>query len=214
MPLIGITSSKCKDPELYARSVTQAGGEPAFLLRNCEVPDICNAYDGFIIPGGKDIPPFLYKEDILADLSIEDQERIDFEFLLLSEIINKKKPLLGICYGMQLINVFLKGTLYQDIAMQTRSSIDHREGSHVIKVSKNLFAETGPYEVNSSHHQAVKETGTAIKPFAFSEDGIIEAFYSENSRFMVGVQWHPERTDDSISKNLFRTFIRACIEYQ
>ncbi len=214
MPQIAITSGMCKGSELYARAVREAGGNPFFLTYSMKAIDLCNTYDGFIIPGGKDLPPALYNEEMTAEIFLEDRERIDFEFSLLSEIIKQGKPLLGICYGMQLVNVFLKGSLFQDIAMGKERSIDHREGSHIISVAGNPYVEQGLHRVNSSHHQAVHVGGTAVRPFAYADDGIIEAFYIEQQRFMVGVQWHPERGSDAFSRSLFASFIRACVEHE
>ncbi|MEW6109901.1 MAG: gamma-glutamyl-gamma-aminobutyrate hydrolase family protein [Nitrospirota bacterium] len=144
------------------------------------------------------------------EFEIEEQKRIDFEIFILNEIIKSRKPILGICYGMQLINVFLRGTLYQDIKSQKSGSLEHREGNHIIEVYNNPFIETGRFEVNSSHHQSVKDTGAGIKAFAYAQDYVIEAFYLESHDFLLGVQWHPERMDNVVSKQIFRVFINAC----
>jgi putative glutamine amidotransferase len=79
-----------------------------------------------------------------------------------------------------------------------------------VQVNDNPFVEAGQYEVNSSHHQAVKQAGNALNAFAFSPDGIIEAFYSQQYRFLVGVQWHPERMINTISERVFASLIEAC----
>jgi putative glutamine amidotransferase len=113
---------------------------------------------------------------------------------------------------MQLINIAMGGTLYQDIVMQKDGSINHREGSHAVHVEDNPFIPVGRYEVNSSHHQAVKETGRGLKTFARSPDGLVEAFYSPDYRFLMGVQWHPERMRNVISERVFTSFIEACRE--
>jgi putative glutamine amidotransferase len=111
---------------------------------------------------------------------------------------------------MQLINVALGGTLYQDIESQLSSDSNHRKGYHKIVIEENRFIEKGECSVNSTHHQAVKELGTDLVGFAFSQDKLIEAFYRNDYPFLVGVQWHPERLlDDKLSLELFQAFIAA-----
>ena len=135
-----------------------------------------------------------------------------FDLALFPSAIKQAKPVLGICYGMQLINVAMGGTLYQDIGAQKGESINHSEGGHQIRVDDNPYLAAGRYEVNSSHHQAVKNTGRGLESFAFAPDGVIEAFYSLQHPFLFGVQWHPERMSNEISENVFKSFIEACCE--
>jgi putative glutamine amidotransferase len=154
--------------------------------------------------------PSYYYEDILPQVKLVPRERSDFEISLLREIIKYQKPVLGICYGMQLVNVAFGGTLYQDIASQLSSDINHRKGYHKIVIEENRFIEKGEFSVNSTHHQAVKELGTGLLGFAFSQDKLIEAFYRNDYPFLVGVQWHPERLlGDKLSLKLFHAFIAA-----
>jgi putative glutamine amidotransferase len=167
-------------------------------------------YAGFIIPGGMDIDPLLYNEKIIADIDLEDEERVKFDLAFFHSALKQGKPVLGICYGMQLINIAMGGTLYQDIDNQKEGAINHREGRHIVQAIDNPFVEPGQYEVNSSHHQAVKQLGDALIAFAFSPDGIIETFYSQQYRFLVGVQWHPERMINVISERVFASLIEAC----
>jgi putative glutamine amidotransferase len=163
-----------------------------------------------MIPGGKDIAPSFYGESLVHASDPEEAERIEFEFSLLHEIIRLDKPVLGICYGMQVLNVFLGGTLYQDISAQVPASFDHRTERHMIEIGENPFLERGVFQVNSSHHQAVKDLGKGLRPFAFAPDGIIEAVSLEDHIFFVGVQWHPERMSDIPSQQLFGRFVGAC----
>lgn len=213
-PIIGITSGTGKNlpksAELYVKAVENAGGTAFFLSPDMDITEISSDYNGFIIPGGKDLSPILYNESRRFKIELEEQERINFEISLLHEIIKNKKPVLGICYGMQLINVFFRGTLYQDIEHQFKKSKLHSEGSHKIRIEYNPYVEAGEYLVESSHHQAIKDLGLGIKPFAYAPDGIIEALYLENFKFLMGVQWHPEKTENNVSKHLLKIFIEAC----
>lgn len=214
--LIAITTGGEKHfphmPELYRRAVQDAGAAAVFIVPDDNLIDAVTRYDGFIIPGGRDINPLLYNEERVADMNLEDERRVKFDLSLFLSAVKQGKPVLGICYGMQLMNVAMGGTLYQDIGLQKGETINHREGIHPMQVNDNPYVEAGRYEVNSSHHQAVKDTGRGLEAFAFAPDGIIEAFYSLNHRFILGVQWHPERMRNEISGAVFTSFIEACRE--
>lgn len=196
--------------ENYLAAVARAGGEAVFVPPSRDPGRLAAQYDGFIIPGGKDVHPSLYSQPPIFPLDLEDEVRTQFELSLLDEIIKVNKPVLGICYGMQVMNVFFLGTLYQDIGKQVRNALDHRKGMHPVRVSRCPFADDGLTEVNTSHHQAVHETGRGLRPFAESEDGVIEALAGDAYRYLVGVQWHPERHDAPISREVFRAFVGAC----
>ena len=113
---------------------------------------------------------------------------------------------------MQVINTFFKGSLYQDIQSQKTGSRDHRNGMHPISIEENPFLKGGQYEVNSSHHQAVKKIGRGLMPFAFSDDGIIEGMYLNDYAFLLGVQWHPERMDSVLTDAIFTSLMEKCRE--
>ena len=124
--------------------------------------------------------------------------------------MEEKKPILGICYGMQLINVFLDGSLFQDIPPAGPGLTDHRTGGHAVRIQGNPYFEQGEYDVNTSHHQAVRRIGRGLEPLAYSADGIVEGLYGAGYGFLVGVQWHPERMRSSLTADLFRIFVDAC----
>ncbi len=213
-PLIAITcgtdSELPRRRELYMMAVKRGGGEPFFVHPQNDLNDLVMRFDGLIIPGGRDLDPSLYGESPRCRIEAEGQERTDFEFSILREIMERKKPVFGICYGIQFINIFLQGSLYQDILLQVPGSLEHTRGEHGVTIEDNQFMEAGESVVNSSHHQAIKRVGKGLKPFAWSHDGIIEAFYGEGFRFLVGVQWHPERMQSSLSARLFEKFVGAC----
>ena len=214
-PIIGITAdiegNRLKLNRDYAEAIENAGACPILLAPSRNAADIALRLDGILISGGSDLHPSYYNEDINYEIKIVERDRSDFEFAIIHEIIKLKKPVLGICYGMQLINVAFGGSLYQDIRQQVPAAIEHREGWHTIKINDNKLIDRGEFKVNSSHHQAVKVIGQRLNAFAFSADGIVEAVCSEDYPFLLGAQWHPERMKDSLSEKIFRAFVEAAV---
>lgn len=213
-PVIGITMDAegeyLRLRRNYVEAITKAGGMPVFIPPSENAAFYAEKIDALLIPGGCDINPSYYHEDILSQVKLVPLERSDFEISLLKEMIKHHKPVFGICYGMQLINVALGGTLYQDIESQLSSDINHRKGYHKIVIKENRFIEGGEVSVNSTHHQAIKEIGAGLVGLAFSPDKLVEAFYGKDYPFLVGVQWHPERSlGDKLSLRLFQGFVEA-----
>ena len=216
-PIIGITtdidSEYLKIKYHYSAAILNAGGIP-ILIPPSEIPVLyADMIDGLIIPGGNDLDPFYYHEEATSETILVSRERSDFEFSLLKEVMNLRKPVLGICYGMQLINVAFGGSLYQDIDTQLSVAITHKKGYHLIVTTGNRLFREDTFSVNSTHHQGVKKLGKGISAFAYSPDNLIEAFIMDGYPFLAGIQWHPERIPESeFSRNLFESFVKAAYD--
>ncbi|BCB96500.1 anthranilate synthase component II [Dissulfurispira thermophila] len=224
-PIIGITAdmdeNTYKLKHDYISSVDKSGGMPLILAPIVDnIGWIADVIDGLLLSGGDDILPEYYGEDILVPpekLKFVKKQRSDFEIALLREIVKRQKPILAICYGMQLVNIAFGGSLYQDIEMQMKGAISHKAGQHKIKIDETFFsilnisqfAISNPQFINSFHHQAVKRLADGFETFAISEDGIIEGFYKTAYPFFICVQWHPERMFyDKLSLGIFEAFIK------
>lgn len=185
---------------LMVPSVLQDG----ILMRsNIRLRDYAEHLDGLILQGGADVSPRAYGEEPLRPEWSGDPVRDAYEMELLHEFLEADKPVLGICRGMQLINVALGGTLYQDIPTQVAGAAAHQTGaydrhSHAVRFAEGgllarLFAGRDGGGVISIHHQAVHVLGRDLEAEAVSaEDGIVEAIRGKGQRFLLGVQWHPE----------------------
>ena len=225
-PRIGITMSygKSKDGEffslkvLYVELVERYGGFP-FLIFPTRDKRVQSEYtrmiDGLILSGGRDIHPSYYGEKVQYKVDLLNRLRPEFEIGLLREFIPTRKPVLGVCYGVQLMNVVCGGTLYQDIPSQIPKAARHEGARHSITVYEDtrLFklVRESSFEVNSHHHQSVKKLGKGFTCSALALDGIIEAIELKNHPFFIGVQWHPERDSESpLTERIFKGFIKAC----
>lgn len=219
-PVIGITLDIEKGyyrlRDEYVKAVVKAGGIP-LLVPPQDSPSLVNILDGLIIPGGDDPDPSYFNEEPHPLTRIAPRKRSDFELSLIGSLIKKNKPILGICYGMQLINIFFGGSLYQDIKSQVRDTIDHKD-DHPVLIKDNPFFNSEGFMINSSHHQAVKDIGKRLEILAIASDGIIEGFYLKGYIFLLGLQWHPERPlkrhdspeserYDTLSENIFKLMI-------
>jgi putative glutamine amidotransferase len=170
---------------------------------NIRLRDYAKHLDGLVLQGGADVSPQTYSESATRPEWTGDRARDMYELELLHEFIEAGKPVLGICRGCQLINVAFGGTLYQDIASDVPTAIEHvndlydshRHAIHFPKGSSlgAMFASQSEPLVNSIHHQAVKELGRDLTIEAVSgADNIVEAIRHRKSRFVMGLQWHPE----------------------
>jgi putative glutamine amidotransferase len=234
-PIIGITPQYDIERDRvwigpgYMNAVRAAGGVPILLPLHVKKEDLtvaANMCDGFLFTGGPDISPFRFGEETIQQCGIVLPERDQMEEDLFSIAMESDKPILGICRGIQVLNVFLGGTLYQDITSQFDSSIPlaHYQKSGNTVLSHNVIVEKDTLlseildkeymPVNSFHHQAIKDLAPSLEIAAVSPDSLIEAVYDPDKTFFLGVQWHPEhlyRTNEDALK-LFKAFVNACSE--
>ena len=209
----------------YFGGIIEAGGLPVMLPLTSDIKvieQIVSMCDGFIFTGGQDVEPKLYSERKISACGECSPERDAMEVLLLDHIIELDKPILGICRGIQLINAALGGTLWQDIPSQFSDMVPHCQkppydvSIHEVSIehSSPLYdlLKTDTIPVNSYHHQGIHELSSALLPMAKAADGLIEAVYAPNKKFLWAVQWHPEflYKKDVNNQNIFKEFIRHC----
>ncbi len=210
----------------YFEEIISAGGIPV-AIPLCVDRDIISEclthIDGIVFSGGTDIDPKYYGKDNVG----KSKGIVDFldecEELYIKLSVEKDIPILGICRGMQALNVFCGGSLYQDISSEYETKTIHslekpEVAFHNVNIPDGTLLSdmigSGQYRINSYHHQAVKNIAPYFSVAAISEDGIIEAIYHNNKRFVLGVQWHPERdhSEVSVNKNILIKFIEKCVE--
>ena len=231
-PLIGITCDYCSDNNSimlnsdYYLAVYKAGGQP-LLIPYIDCDDefsLVSLLDGIMFTGGDDIDPVYYGEVTHPKLGKINPIRDEFELKLCRLALEENKPVLGICRGVQVMNVALGGTLYQDLEeeLKTDTLVKHRQSApawyatHLVRFEAgsrvNLIFGQGSIRVNSFHHQAVKEVAHAFRATGWSSDGVIEVIESDKYKFALGVQWHPERmfVRDRAMLLLFISFVEAC----
>ena len=215
----------------YAHAVEMAGGEAVRIPLDqaaAEVAKLIRSCDAVLLPGSKaDVDPAKYRVAADPKTAPPDYRRDVVDELLLQNAYNRRKPVLGICYGLQILNVYRHGTLLQHI----ESAVNHEAGrsvpiAHTVKVdtgtrlSRIVGREASAAQdggasmaVNSSHHQSAKDCGEGLRIVArCPQDGIIEAIESTSpDHFVLAVQWHPERSveDDEASRAIFRALVEA-----
>ncbi len=229
--LIGITTSHFHMPDdednlwrmrRYCDAIESAGGTAEWLW----IPHDANYRqhaeaaaqhcDGLLVPGGADLPPQLYGAELLENANVElvQTERPLWETPLCEAFARMDKPILGICYGAQFLNVWRGGTLIQDIPTQWPNHIEHsgvRHGVH-LPAGSDLAKIIGADEfiVDSAHHQAIEKVAPDGKLIATAPDGVVEAIEWTDEKWMFGVQWHPERYPESVAtQRLFEAFVHG-----
>lgn len=219
-PIIGISPS-VKDGFIrmrqnYAEAIIDAGGVPVFLPYSEDgqrLSEYASMLDGLLFAGGADLDPKYYGEETAFDSVEVTPARDSFELALFPVFYATGKPILGICRGIQLMNVALGGSLYQHIESHRQEgggapcTAEVKAGSRLAKI----FGRSGEILINSYHHQAVKRAADGLTVSATSPEGICEALELPGERFFVGVQWHPEmlyKNDENAAK-LFGAFVSA-----
>ncbi len=218
----------------YFLAATMVGGVPWMVpLLDDDLPTLRLIYerlDGVLIPGGVDMDPRQYGETILPECGNLDPARDRVELQLVRWAIEDGKPVLGLCRGMQILNVVQGGTLYQDLATQRPElkkhdffptagyARQHLAHSVALQPDTRLFDLSdgaSTLMVNSMHHQGVKQVGDGLIVSAYSDDGLVEALELPGDAFIVGVQWHPEvfEMTDPHTRHLFGAFIAAAVRW-
>jgi putative glutamine amidotransferase len=232
-PLIIVTASYDYEKNissiknLYCEALIEAGAIPILLplsMREDLIDSYVERCDGLMVTGGPDVDAAYYGKINMPCNGEISPYRDVMELLLIKKALLKSKPILGICRGLQMINVAAGGTLYQDIHEQIkdRQLIKHSQcaprwyASHQIQIKKDSFIgraiNAESTKVNSFHHQSVKDVAPGFEITAWSEDGIIEAIEHDKGSYVVGAQWHPEdlwkQSDDQFA--IFKGFVDIC----
>jgi putative glutamine amidotransferase len=233
VPIIGITTYQKVDEnglpfvmifQAYIHAVMQAGGVPVLIPSSLADGDWNTLYkrlDGILLAGGGDVGLKQYKGDQHARIDGVDPLRDSLELDLLRIAVEDGKPFLGICRGIQVVNVALGGTLYTHIPDQVPSAIDHAYPGnmrtifvHDVEIVQDTrlgkIVKEPRLRANSLHHQGLKDIALALRPSGYAPDGLVEAVELPDHPFGIAVQWHPERlTDQEATRNLFIAFIDA-----
>jgi putative glutamine amidotransferase len=223
--------------EKMARALWRAGASPYGLLDLRDMGDdhgvmreLLLDCDGLLLQGGSDVAPASYGETPLRPEWGGDPLRDHFETLAVEIALERRIPILGICRGVQILNVALGGTLYQDINTQIPDSLVHRDWERYEELEHEVRIDPGSWLhaiydaesllTNTVHHQAIKELAPDARATAWAEDGVIEAFESiHGERWAVGIQWHPEWLDGSElggpdrsrGDSVFEAFVQLCV---
>ena len=212
MTVIGITA--CRKLEDYRQSILHVGGEPRTLEASMPIEQALAGVDGLMLTGGGDIAPSRYGEAAHVTVVEAEPGRDEFEIALVTAARARQLPIFAICRGMQVLNVACGGTLVQDIPSQITGALAHSlpvPPNDAYSLAHDVWVDTDSLlarlmrdrlvdealEVNSRHHQSVKDVAPGLTASATAPDGVLEAIEDPKARFCLGVQWHPE--------NFFRT---------
>lgn len=215
----------------YSQAVISAGGVPVMLpSNNPDIDSLLDRLDAVIITGGGDIDPKEFGQDHHDKTGDIDPERDAFELAIVHAAIRRDMPLLGICRGLQILNVALGGTLQQDIADLVPNAHQHRQQDEKIgqsEASQTAVITDGSHpiptlahgkhlQINSFHHQCIGVVAPSLRVMARTEDDVVEAVYNPDMTFGVAVQWHPELLAQQHAEHaaIFRAFVGAASVYQ
>ena len=208
----------------YLEGLREAGAlSVVFPLSDdaAELSQLLSLCDGILFTGGQDVSPSLYGQTPLNGSVCCCEARDAMDRAVLRLAVEQKKPILGICRGLQLINVCFGGTLWQDLPTQHPSEIAHRQQPPYDRPSHTVQMEEGTplaacldleeLRVNSCHHQGIRRLGSGLRSMAVAPDGLTEALYLPDYPFLWAVQWHPEfsRETDPASRRIFRAFVQT-----
>lgn len=226
-PIIGITTYSRSEagefylPGAYVDAVRMYGGTPVLLPPSQPDPDrLLDLLDGLVFSGGGDIDPLLYNGSAHPMIYLVDEERDQFELALAKAALNKPLPVLGICRGMQLLNVASGGSLVAHVPDVYGDRILHRLDNprrptqHAVQVTPHSrlaqVLGTCSIHVVSWHHQALKMVAPGWQVVGQAEDGLVEAIEHQQHPWMLGVQWHPEMSpDDPVHQRLFQALVEV-----
>ncbi|TYB31553.1 MAG: gamma-glutamyl-gamma-aminobutyrate hydrolase family protein [Candidatus Mcinerneyibacterium aminivorans] len=236
-PVIGITSSLLIEKNYkfpgykriyinkdYLDSIILSEGIP-LIIPVTSTKEMLENYisqiDGLLLSGGVDIDPARYGENPYPELGEINPDKDNLDFTILNLALEKDIPVLGICRGMQVLNIYYEGTLYQDVSQNKEYILQHYQNEpdpsllgHFVNVEENskLFeiVKNKKFRVNSYHHQFIKYHSKKMRISAKSDDNAIEAIETDDDKFIIGVQWHPERIyhQSPESKVLFDNFVK------
>ncbi len=212
-PRVAVTHDAGYNVDAYLESVERAGGEAVAVAPGGETS--MRGFDALVISGGVDVNPALYGQEPAPETELPDDSRDQMEQAMLREALAEDKPVLAICRGLQLFNVFHGGTLLQDIEQHRTRSADKSIPAHRVRVTPGSrlagLLEAIEAPVNSRHHQAVGKVGAGIAVTAVAPDGIVEGLERGDLKFAVAVQWHPENMtgSDPAQLRLFEGLIAA-----
>lgn len=229
-PIIGITVDSKQDPDdarsggklslnwNYAQAVADAGGVPVLIPPTADMEAVAEIIDGWLIPGGNDIDAKNFGEENHPTVELIDPARFAGEQRLF-EAVGREMPIFGICYGCQRVNVYRGGSLIQHLPdvegrePHTGGVMQEYKISAESKVGGIVGDET--IEGKSYHHQGIRDLGRGLQASALHGDGTIEAIEDPSHPWLVGLQWHPERTfDDPKTRRIFEDFVRAAAAYR
>ncbi len=215
--------------QTYANAVIRAGGEPICVVRpnDRRLSSLLPFIDGIFLVGGHDIDSEYYGEENSGHTQHIDRERDRVELALIRLAVKHRIPLLGVCRGMQAMNVAMGGSLYQDVLTEMPGALDHDRHidkatgkelphgafAHDVTVrAKTMLAKlvgASTIAVNSLHHQGVKTLGKRLIASAFAPDGLVEAIEMPSHPFALGVEWHPEELTGKPAERIFSAFVKA-----